>query len=644
MSSEHYDTRPEGGIKLKMTPTGKASYEATTLPALFLKTVNAYGAKKAICVKRDDVWKHWTWRQYYDDCSAAAKSFIQLGLEPYHSVAIIGFNSPEWFMSDVGAIMAGGFACGIYTTNGAESCQYVCEQSRAQIVVVEDSMQLAKMLSVRDQLPGVKAFVQYLGDVAADHASDETIMDWATFMRKGEPVADHTLQDRISAQKPENCCTLIFTSGTTGKPKGVMISHDNVTWTARVTAEALKLRMGNEVGLSYLPLSHIAAQMLDIMCPMVLGGEIWFAKPDALKGSLGQTLGEVRPTYFLGVPRVWEKIQATLKAVGAQTTGIKKKIATWAKAKGNAAQHAIQEGRPTPFGYGLAKALVFKKIRKKLGLDRCRFLGTAAAPISMETLEYFLSLDMPLLEIYGMSENTGPQTVSLPGHHRSGTCGKVLEGVEMLIANPDKDGNGEICFRGRHVMMGYLNNEEKTKESIDADGWLHSGDIGKVDTDDFLKITGRIKEILITAGGENVAPVLLEDNVKEACPEISNVMVIGDKRKFLSMLVTLKCEVDIETATPKDALTPEAIAAFKGIGSDATTVTAAAKDAKVLEYLNKCRDAANENAPSRAQRIQKLTVLPVDFSIPGDELGPTLKLKRPVVYKKYAETIDALYA
>lgn len=591
-------------------------------------------------MKRGGAWQRWTYSQYHDEVIACAKGLIALGLEPYHSVGIIGFNSPEWFFADLGAIYAGGFAAGIYTTNGPEACQYVAEHSRAQIMVVEDEKQLAKILQIRDQLPDLKAIVQYIGE---PDVKEDNIYSWAAFMEKGKEVSDDAIKERTASITPENCCTLIYTSGTTGKPKAVMISHDNLTWTAQQTVALLDMGKVQEHVVSYLPLSHIAAQMLDIAAPLCHGGCVWFAQPDALKGSLLATLKEVRPTSFLGVPRVWEKIQAKMKALGAQTTGMKAKISAWAKGKGYEGNMNLQAGQSVPWGWWLANKLVFGKVREALGLDRARFLATAAAPISKDTLDYFLSLNLPLQEIYGMSECTGPQTVSIPGAMHSGSTGRVLPGAEMKIFEPDNEGNGEICFRGRHIFMGYLFNDAKTKEAIDEEGWLHSGDVGQVDADGYLRITGRIKELLITAGGENVAPVPIEDAMKEEIPILSNVMVIGDQKKFLSMIITLQSVVDVETAIPQNELTPECIAILKGIGSDATTVEAAAKDEKVKAFIDAGRLRANKRAESRAKNVQKFEILAQDFSIPGGELGPTLKLRRPIVYKKYAEVIDGMY-
>ena len=266
-------------------------------------------------------------------------------------------------------------------------------------------------------------------------------------------------------------------------------------------------------------------------------------------------------------------------------------------------------------------------------------------PITRETLEFFLSLDINVNEIYGMSECTGPHTMSFPWKYRLGTVGQEVPGMFTKLDNPDQDGNGEICMAGRHVFMGYLNEEAKTRETFDDDGYLHSGDIGKRDDKGFLSITGRIKELLITAGGENVAPVPIEDTVKLELPVVSNCMLVGDKKKFLSMLITLKTKVDEETMQPKDELTPLAIEWCKSIGCKATTVSEllASPDESFLKAIQDGIDRANAKSVPRAQKIQKWSMLPRDFSIPGGELGPTLKLRRPIVTKMYEKTINKLY-
>ncbi|XP_054645190.1 long-chain-fatty-acid--CoA ligase ACSBG2 isoform X2 [Dunckerocampus dactyliophorus] len=638
----------DGKVKLRMEDSGLAAETPLTVHQLFASTVKNFGKYTALSWKEGEQKKSLNYIEYYNTCRTAAKSFLKLGLQRYHGVGILGFNSVEWFIADIGAILAGGFAVGIYTTNSPEACQYVAENCKANILVVENHKQLQKILQVQDQLPNLKAIIQYKGALKEKRPN---LYSWADFMELGRDEPDDPLDEIISSQKPNQCCMLIYTSGTTGQPKGVMLSHDNLTWTARSTSRHVSLTdatESQEVVVSYLPLSHIAAQMVDIWVNMKVGGVTHFANPDALKGSLVNTMKEVRPTAFLGVPRVWEKMQENMKSVGAKSSAVRRKVASWAKDVGlqtNLSKMNHRAADHTPLSYQIAKKLVFKKVRKALGLDRCHRCYTGAAPITRDTLEFFLSLDIPLYELYGMSESTGPHTVSLPDAFRLTSCGKELPGCKTKLHNPDEDGNGEICFWGRHIFMGYLNMMDKTEEAIDAEGWLHSGDLGKRDQNGFLFITGRIKELIITAGGENIPPVPIEDAVKEALPLISNAMLIGDKKKFLSMLLTVKCQVNAETAAPLDELTPEAVEICKKLGSKATRVSdiAGGRDRAINAAIQEGINRVNEKATSNAQRIQKWHILEEDFSITGGELGPTMKLKRPAVAKKHKQQIDNFY-
>uniref|UniRef100_A0A673JAG8 Long-chain-fatty-acid--CoA ligase ACSBG2 n=1 Tax=Sinocyclocheilus rhinocerous TaxID=307959 RepID=A0A673JAG8_9TELE len=639
----------DGEVKLRMGESGPEAEPPLTVNQMFTSTVQRFGNYDALGWKEGEQWKTMTYNDYYKTCRTAAKGFLKLGLERYHGVGILGFNSVEWFIADIGAILAGGFAVGIYTTNSPEACQYVAENCQANILVVENHKQLQKILQVQDKLPHLKAIIQYKDELKEKRPN---LYTWAEFMKLGRDEPDAQLDDIISSQKPNQCCTLIYTSGTTGQPKGVMLSHDNLTWTAFVTGQYVSLTDADklqEVIVSYLPLSHIAAQMIDVWLPMKAGGVTYFAQPDALKGSLANTLREIRPTAFMGVPRVWEKMQEKMKSIGAKSSTVRRKVASWAKDVGLQTNLNKMELNGNlsrkPLNYRLAKRLVFRKVRKALGLDRCTRCYTGAAPITKDTLEFFLSLDIPLFELYGMSESSGPQTISLPDAFRLTSCGKVIPGCKTKIFNPDVDGNGEICFWGRHVFMGYLNMPDKTEEALDSDGWLHSGDLGKHDQDNFLFITGRIKELIITAGGENIPPVPIEDAVKEAVPLISNAMLIGDKRKFLSMLLTIKCQVNNETGAPEDELTPEAVELCRKLGSNSTRVSeiAGGRDRVVYAAIQEGINRVNEKATSNAQRIQKWTVLEKDFSIPGGELGPTMKLKRPVVMKMYKDQIENFY-
>lgn len=644
-----WTSQGDAEVRLRMGDSGLAAETPLTINQMFTSAVERFGDYAALSWKEGEQQKSLNYREYYQTCRTAAKSFLKLGLQRCHGVGILGFNSAEWFIADIAAILAGGFAVGIYTTNSPEACQYVADNSKANIIVVENHKQLQKILQVEDKLPHLKAIIQYKDALKEKRPN---LYTWAEFMALGHDEPDAPLDDIIASQKPNQCCTLIYTSGTTGQPKGVMLSHDNITWTALSTCRHVRLTdatQAQESVVSYLPLSHVAAQMVDIWVTMKVGGATFFAQPDALKGSLVNTLKEVRPTAFMGVPRVWEKMQEKMKSVGAKSSTVRRKLAAWAKDVGLQTNltKMNQSGAAerTPLSYQLAKKLVFKKVRKALGLDRCKKCYTGAAPITKDTLEFFLSLDIPLYELYGMSESTGPHTVSVPEAFKLTSCGKELPGCKTKLHNQDEEGNGEICFWGRHVFMGYLNMPDKTEEALDAEGWLHSGDLGKHDEKGFLFITGRIKELIITAGGENIPPVPIEDAVKEAVPLISNAMLIGDKRKFLAMLLTIKCQVNADSGDPEDELTPEAVELCRKMGSNATRVSeiAGGRDRVVHAAIQEGINRVNEKATSNAQRIQKWIVLDQDFSVTGGELGPTMKLKRPVVAKMYKEQIENFY-
>uniref|UniRef100_A0A674BFP9 Long-chain-fatty-acid--CoA ligase ACSBG2 n=1 Tax=Salmo trutta TaxID=8032 RepID=A0A674BFP9_SALTR len=576
---ERWTSRGDGEVTLRMGESGFAAEPPLTVDQMFKTAVERFGSYTALGWKEGEQTKTMNYQEYYQACRTAAKSFLK----------------------------------------------------------------------VQDKLPHLKAIIQYKDALKEKRPN---LYTWVEFMELGRDESNSQLDDIIATQKPNQCCTLIYTSGTTGQPKGVMLSHDNLTWTAFAVGRHVRLTeatKSQEIVVSYLPLSHIAAQMVDIWVTMKVGGATYFAQPDALKGSLVNTMREVRPTAFMGVPRVWEKMQEKMKSVGAKSSTVRRKVAVWAKGVGlkTNLSKMNQNGAMarTPVNYRLAKKLVFRKVRKALGLDRCTKCYTGAAPITKDTLEFFLSLDIPVYELYGMSESTGPHTISLPNAFRLTSVGKLIPGCETKIHSPDQEGNGEICFWGRHVFMGYLNQADKTEDALDAEGWLHSGDLGKHDDNGFLFITGRIKELIITAGGENIPPVPIEDAVKEAVSLVSNAMLIGDKRKFLAMLLTIKCQVNGDTGAPEDELTPEAVELCRKLGSNATRVSeiAGGRDRVIHAAIQEGINRVNENATSNAQRIQKWIILDQDFSITGGELGPTMKLKRPVVMKMYKEQVEHFY-
>lgn len=629
-------------VKLRLQEKGPLSEIPVSVITVFRDVAKNYPDCLALATEVSGGWEKLTFSEYYSLVIKAAKSLIKLGLQRYQGVGIIGFNSPEWFITDLAAIFAGGLATGIYATNSPEACQAIALSAECNVIVVENDLQLKKILSVWSQLPQLKAVVQYKGTLEKRIAN---VYTWNEFLEVGSGLPDSELDVRINQQAPNQCCTLIYTSGTTGSAKGVMLSHDNMIWTAKMAAQTVNWGYGCEVLVSYLPLSHVAAQIIDIYIPMLYATAVYFARPDALKGSLGETLKAVRPTAFLGVPRVWEKIQEKMMAVGKQNGYVKRWISAWARDIGLRGNLALMNGESVPYGWALADYLVFQAVRQALGLDRCIYCVVTAAPVKRETLEFFLSLNIPLLEIYGLSECSGPHTFASPGSSRFASVGKDISGCSTKIANKDSDNSGELCLSGRNVFMGYLDDEQLTKDSFDEDHWLRSGDCGHIDDDNFIFVTGRLKEILITAGGENVAPVPIENAVKAELPCISNCVLIGDNRKFLSILLTIKTEVCVETNEPTDVLAPSVVDWCRALGCDARTVTELVdrKDPKVFQAIQEGIDRTNRRAISHAQNIQKWSILPCDFSLTSGEFGPTMKLKRMVVCKNYQQTIESLY-
>mmetsp|Transcript_7568 Transcript_7568/g.20999 ORF Transcript_7568/g.20999 Transcript_7568/m.20999 type:complete len:659 (+) Transcript_7568:150-2126(+) len=634
---------------------GRAAEEPMTVMEQWDKTVKDYGDKTALHQKINGEWKTWTWNEYRSQVDAFGKSLISLGFERFDVINIIGFNSPEWFMANFGAIAAGGISGGIYATNNAEACQYVTGHSEAKFVVCEGLKQLEKYYDIAKDLPNLKALIMYGRDTVPADIKEKVstpVYTFEEFQKLGKDVSDDELQARSTSWKPGQTCTLIYTSGTTGPPKGVMITNDNLTWTIRnmVTFTKNGYATPDDVMISYLPLSHIAAQALDMYTPLVSGLQIYFAQPDALKGSIAVTLKEARPTIFFGVPRVWEKIYEKLQEVARSSKGLKKALSTWAKKQAEAHWRSKEFGSKTksPKMYFLAKKLLHKA-HVALGFDRCYEFRVSAAPIDVKILRYFTSIDIPILELFGQSECTGPSTLNKLSAFKIGTVGRPMEGTESRL-DPE---TGEFQYRGRHIFAGYKGMEEETKKTIDSEGWMYSGDVVKFDSDNnpnipkgpsgFVTITGRIKELIITAGGENVPPVLIEEHLKEAMPAISSAMVIGDKRKFLTVLITLHVEID-EEGVPTNKLTGSALEIGKEISSVATTSSEARDDYKWKKYIEEGIKKANTKATSNAQKVQKFYIIDGDFSEKGTELTPTLKLKRKVTAAKYDEQIESMYA
>lgn len=565
--------------------------------------------------KSGATWKMTTWKTYAEQIRRAGRSLIALGIDHGSTVAILGFNSPEWTTMDCAAFSIGGVPAGIYAPSAPEEIEYIVNHSECPVLLIEDGAQWEKVAKVRDNCPNLKHVVTYRG-VEID---DPMVMTWDEFISAGSETDEAEFHTRMSQLEDEQLATLIYTSGTTGPPKGVMLTHKNLRWTADA---ALKITSvdANDCSLSYLPLAHIAEQMFTIHVPGSAGYPVYYAESLDL---LPQNLVEVQPTVFFGVPRIWEKFHAKLSAGLGQATGLKAKIANWAMSVGRDVAHLRMVGRE-PSGllavqYNWASKLLFSKVKPMIGLSRAKICVSGAAPIASEVLEFFTGIDIIVQEVYGQSEDTGPTSFNLTGRTRFGTVGPPVEGCEVRIAE-----DGEICVRGPNVFKGYYKDQVATDEAL-IDGWLHSGDLGEIDPAGFLKITGRKKEIIITAGGKNVTPKLIEAALKNITP-VNEAVMVGDARKYCVALLT----IDTEWA--------EEYAKEQGITAESV------HDYEPLRAMIEAGVAEANQKFARVEQIKKFAILPRNFTIEDRELTPTLKVKRRFIYDNWADEIEALYA
>ncbi len=585
-----------------------------TVLEVFEGMAETHAERPAMARKRGGSWELTSWREYRDSVHRAARALVALGLEPGGGVVILAGNRPEWFVASLATARVGARAVGIYTNCTPEQCRYIVEHAEALGAVGENAAAFAKLSGPEGKPTGLRHVV--LLDGTSDGSG---VLGWGDFMARGEAVHEAEVARRSAALTAKTVSTLIYTSGTTGTPKGVMLTQRNLAFIAEKIQELVPIGAGDRL-ISYLPLSHIAEQVVSHLLAIATGATVYFA--ESLE-KMPENLREVRPQFFLGVPRVWEKVQAGIQAAGAQASPLRRRIVAWAKGVGRAAVAAAEAGRPRPWSYALANRLVFSKVRARLGLDQARMLCVSSAPIAKETLDFFGSLGMPIMEAYGMSECTGPATMSVPARYQLGRAGYAIPGTEIKAAE-----DGEVLVRGPHVFLGYYKNDEATRETLDAEGWLHSGDVGEIDREGYLRITDRKKELIITAGGKNIAPQHLEGQLKQIAA-VSQAVAIGDRRPFVVALVTLD----------PARLAAEAARA----GSSARTPEAAALDPVFKAYLEKQVEAVNQGL-ARYETIKKIAILPRELSVDAGELTPTLKLKRRAIHERHKDAIEALYA
>ncbi|MEB4211987.1 long-chain fatty acid--CoA ligase [Mycobacterium sp. 94-17] len=585
----------------------------STLPQAFQETAALRPDAVAIRTVGNEVAI--TWRQYRDRVRKIATGLAALGVERGHTVGLMLRNRPEFHLADAAVMHLGAIPFSVYNTSAPDQIRYLFCNAGNTIVFTE-----------KDFLPAVKAAGTGLAhvivvDAHADDADDYLTLDDLE-SRCAEAGFDFDAAWR--AVRPDDVATLIYTSGTTGPPKGVELTHSNVIAEFSAIVDLVDMRPDDRI-TSYLPHAHIADRVSGHYANMVLG--VLLTDVDD-PSAIAQALPDARPTLWLGVPRVWHKIKAGIEAKLGAASGAKGRLARWAIDTGVRAARQTLAGEPLSASLALRRAiadrLVLAKLRYALGLDQLRWGVTGAAPIPAETVEFFWGLGIPVYEVWGMSENTGGATANGPGANKVGSVGKALPGVEVTLA-----GDGELLVRGPVVMPGYRRQPEKTAEAIDAEGWLHTGDIGTIDADGFVKIVDRKKDLIVNEAGKNLSPVNIEMAIQAASPLIGQVVALGEARPYVTALLVLD----------PDAAAAQAAA----LGIPEPTAAAFAQRAEARETLTAAVREGNSKL-SRVEQVKRFLIVGTPWEPGGDELTPTMKLKRKPITEKYSAEIDKLYA
>ena len=590
-----------------------------TVCTIFNEAVMKWGDKPALHWKENGDTRTLTWRGYRDEVAAVTLALRSLGFGPGQFGLIMARNAPEHVIADLGIVHAGGAAISVYNTLAPEQIEYVANHSEATVAFVEDEGFLEKFLAIRSSTPKLRHLVLVRG------SAPEGVITWESLVAKGremhaaEPKA---FEESWRAVGPEDTISLIYTSGTTGPPKGVVYSHNNILWTLESIQRFYPL--DPEICVSYLPLAHVAERFTSQWRGIHLGHEVWLCPDPNL---LLPYLLEARPTFFVGVPRVWEKLMAGLQAgIAAEPDEDKRQMAQGAVSAAVSAYRLRHGGQPVPpeLAAGVERAQpLFTLLRSKVGLDRVAMAITSTAPCRPEVHEFWGALGMPLFEVWGMSELTGPATVVPMDDHQAPSIGRPMPGVEVRLGE-----DGELLVRGGNVMVGYYKEPGKTADMIDADGWVHSGDIAEAGTNGQFKIIDRKKELIITSAGKNISPANLEALAKSS-PIIGQAVAVGDSRNFISVLVVLDPQVAPVWA--------------KARGVEASSMAELVEQPAVIDEVRRALTAANTHL-SRVEQFKRFTILPTEWSPESEELTPTMKLKRRVINTKYQPQIEAMYA
>ncbi|MBI2769715.1 MAG: long-chain fatty acid--CoA ligase [Burkholderiales bacterium] len=606
-------------------PNTAVVLEGDTLPAMFWNGVDKRGAQVWMRQKKLGIWRTWTWSQTGQAVREIAGGLMSLGFVPGDTASILSNTVIEWVLADLAVLSCGGVSNGIYPTDAASQVHYLCEDSRTTILFVEDDEQLDKALEVRAQLPGLAKIVVFDMEGLRE-LDDPGVISLKALREMGARYVGRQgdeLMHRVKACRPEDLAILVYTSGTTGKPKGAMHSHRGLVHTVR-GYNTLVAQDERDERMCFLPLCHIAERVGGEYFAMYTGAILNFVEnPETVP----ENVREISPTVFTAVPRIWEKFYSGVMITLKEASPLQQAAYGWGIGVGTQIADKVLAGQPVDgflkFKFTLARWIALNNVRKLIGIHRSRFLVTGAAPISPELVKWYLALGVPMLEVWGMTESCGASTGVPASRIKPGSIGPAAAYNEVRL----DPATGEILVRGTNVFMGYLNQPEKTAETIDAEGWLHTGDVGVVDEEGFFRITDRMKDIIITAGGKNITPSELENELKFS-PYITDAVVIGDKLPYLTVIIMIDQENVEKYAQDSDV-------PFSNYAS-------LTRAPEVQQLIQGELDRVNRKF-ARVEQIKKFFLLDTQLSAEDEELTPTMKLKRKLVQTKYAPQIEAMY-
>jgi long-chain acyl-CoA synthetase len=596
-----------------------------TLPAMFWQGVAARGDAVWLREKQFGIWRSWTWKQTAEAVREIAHGLMALGFERGDTASIQSNTVVEWVLADLAVLSCGGVSSGIYPTDSAGQTQYLCEDSRTSVLFVEDEEQLDKALEVRRGLARLQRIVVFDMEGLSD-LNDPMVLGLDALRALGRAhLAQHPdgLARQVAAVQPDDLAILVYTSGTTGKPKGAMHLHRGlVTWLRAINQ--LIGQFEDDERMCFLPLCHVAERTGGEYFAMYTGAKLNFVEnPD----TVAENVREIAPTVFTAVPRVWEKFYSAVTIAVREASRLQQLTYAWALGVGAQVAERVLAQQSVPAmlkaRFMLARWLSLDNVRKLIGIHRARFLLTGAAPISPDLIRWYLALGVPMFEVWGMTETAGLSTSMQGNRIKPGSIGKAAPFNEVRLDS----GTGEILVRGPNVFAGYLNLPEKTAETIDSEGWLHTGDVGTVDDEGYFRITDRMKDIIITAGGKNVTPSEWENELKFS-PYVTDAVVIGDKRAFLTALVMIDQENVERFAQERDI--------------PFSNYTSLTRSPEVRALIQGEIDKVNKKF-ARVEQIKKFHLLETQLTAEDEELTPTMKLKRKLVQTKYAPQIEAMY-